>query len=58
MKAGDLVKDKEFPEAGLILEKNDDSDVVTYRVLGPFGHITWFTREYVEKDCELVSESR
>ena len=57
MKVGDLVRDKEFPEVGLILEKRDKSHM-TYKVLDPFGTITWFTRDYIENDCELISESR
>ena len=58
MKVGDLIRDKEFPEAGLIVEKRDNSYFEAYRVLGPFGRITWFSREYIENDCELVSENR
>ena len=55
MKVGDLVKDKEYPEPGLILEVGDDD---TYRVLCPSGHMSWFSKSYIENDCELVSESR
>jgi len=61
MKVGDLVSDKEFPsEVGLILEVRDKSHntFLTYKVLNPFGIITWFSRDYIENDCELISESR
>ena len=57
MKVGDLVKDKDYHEVGLILEIDDESDVVTYRVIHG-THITWFAREYIENDCELVNECR
>ena len=58
MNVGDLIKDREFPEVGLILEKRDRSDVVTYRVVNQWGTVSWFPREYVENDCELVYEDR
>ena len=58
MKVGDLIVDKEYPdEVGIILDKRD-SDVATYRVLSDSGQIMWFEREYIENDCELISESR
>jgi len=59
MKVGDLTADKEYPhEPGLILEVRDESDVVTYKVLCPSGIISWFSRDYIEHDCEVISESR
>ena len=54
MKIGDLIKDKEFSEVGLILDKRDGSDVVTYRVINQWGTVSWFPREYIENDCERV----
>ena len=64
MKVGDLVREKGFPELGLIIEKNDKSDVVTYKVMSVHWQnwsnaiAQWFPREYIEDDCEIVSESR
>ena len=56
MKVGDLTVDKEYPnEPGLILEVGDDD---TYRVLCPNGHMSWFSKDYIEHDCEVVSEGR
>ena len=61
MRIGDLVKEKGYPEIGLIVDKNDKSDVITYKVADLRGDVpfaTWFPREYIENDCELISESR
>lgn len=58
MKVGDLIVDKEYPdEVGIIVDKRD-SDVATYRVLNDSGQIMWFEREYIENDCEIISEVR
>ena len=64
MKVGDLVREKGYPEIGLIVEKNDESDVITYKVVcydgyhSSLGVPQWFSREYIENDCELISEGR
>ena len=61
MKVGDLVREKGYPEIGLIVDKNDKSDVITYKVadvVRGIPYATWFPREYIENDCELISESR
>ena len=61
MRIGDLVKEKGYPEIGLIVDKNDKSDVITYKVADLRGDVlfaTWFPREYIENDCELISEGR
>jgi len=61
VKVGDLVREKGYPDIGLIVEKNNESDVVTYKVVDLVGgkaHATWFPREYIENDCEIISESR
>ena len=58
IKIGDLIVDKEYQdEPGIILDKRD-SDVCTYRILNNFGTVSWFAREYIENDCEVISESR
>ena len=43
------------PKVGIIIDKRD-SDVGTYRVLNDSGQIMWFEREYIENDCEIISE--
>jgi hypothetical protein len=64
VKVGDLVREKGYPEIGLIIEKREESDVVTYKVVcsnwehSSSGIPQWFPREYIENDCELVSEGR
>ena len=61
MKVGDLVREKGYPEIGLIVDKNNKSDVITYKVadvVRGIPYATWFPREYIENDCELISESR
>jgi len=56
VKVGDLIVDKEYPdEPGIIIDKRD-SDVGTYRVLNDTGTVMWFEREYIENDCEIISE--
>ncbi len=58
VKVGDLIVDKEYPdEFGIIIDKRN-SDVGTYRVLNDTGQIMWFEREYIEHDCEVISEAR
>ena len=64
MKVGDLVKDKAYPEIGLIVDKNDKSEIITYKVVcfdrehSYLALPQWFSKEYIENDCELISESR
>jgi hypothetical protein len=58
MKVGDMVREKGYPDIGLILDKVDKSDVVTYRIMLDTGTVMWFPREYIENDCEVISESR
>ncbi len=58
MKVGDLIKDVQYSEVGLIIDKRDKSDVCTYRVINQWGTVSWFPREYIENDCKVVCESR
>ena len=64
MKVGDLVREKGYPEIGLIVEKRDNSNTHTYKVVcsgwdhSSSGIPQWFPREYIENDCELISENR
>jgi len=64
VKVGDLVRERGYPEIGLIMEKRDISGVVTYKILcskrdhWASAMAQWFPREYIENDCELINESR
>ena len=58
MKVGDLIKEVEYPEVGLIIEINLNQKHAPYCLLCPNGDITWFSRQYVEEKCEVISESR
>ena len=59
MKVGDLVADKEYPnEAGLIVYKDEYGDVNAYGVITPFGKFQYFSKQYIENECEVVSEGR
>ena len=55
---GDLVKEVEYPEIALIAEVNFNQAHAPYRLLCPNGKLTWFSRQYVEEKCEVISESR
>ncbi len=56
MKVGDLIKDKEYPEVGLIVATKDGA--LSYGILCPSGKVEWFTKAYVEESCENVNASR
>ena len=63
MKIGDLIKEREYPEVGLIVGEAEDDAMfrtltATYAVLTPIGTVEWFEKEYIENECEVVSESR
>jgi len=58
MNVGDLIKEREYPEMGLIIEVKRIDDDEPYGVLTPTGKILWFSRRYVEKMCEVISEKK
>jgi len=61
VKVGDLVREKGYPEIGLIVDKDSKSDVITYKVadvVRGVPNVAWFPREYIENDCELISEAK
>ena len=58
MKVGDLVKDREYPEVGLLVTINDDLPRAMYGILCPNGRIEWFTKTFVEGSLEVASEGR
>ena len=56
MEIGDLIVDKEYPsEPGIIVGKSADG---YYRVLNDVGQVVWFTGEYIENGCEVLSEKK
>ena len=56
MKVGDLIKEIEYPEVGLIVAVDFNQKHAPYRLLCPNGDLTWFSRQYVEEKCEVISE--
>jgi len=60
MKVGDLIREIEYPDdsCGLVIACKDNTEGGVYLVLCPNGRVERFPPEYIEKDCEVVSESR
>ena len=57
MKVGDLIADKEYTEdIGIIVYKDEYGDVNAYRVLTHRGKMDYFSKDYIENDCEVISE--
>jgi len=57
VQVGDLIKEREWPEMGLIVEIEDLRRDRPYAILCPNGKVEWFTEAYIER-CEVVSASR
>ena len=66
MKVGDLIKERKYPEIGLLIEiivrpsPFTGEPMTQYGVLCPpsYGRIEWFGQKYIEEKCEVISESR
>ena len=58
MQVGDLIKEKEFPEVGLLLQIKDDMCKTPYGILCPNGKVEWFTQAYIDEKCEVISANR
>jgi len=58
MKVGDLVRDLEWGEIGLVVSIIDRRRSQPYNVLCIDGVTRWLSKKYIEKECEVVSESR
>jgi len=59
MNVGDLVREKGFPEVGVVIKINERRyPREPYGILCPSGKIEWFTKAYIEEECEVISESR
>ena len=57
MKVGDLVRDLEWGEIGLVVSIID-SRRRPYNVLCADGVMRWLPKKYIEKECEVVDETR
>jgi hypothetical protein len=57
MKVGDLIKEREWPELGVIIEIKDRRLDRPYTILCPNGNIEWFTQTYINQ-CEVINESK
>jgi len=57
VKVGDLIKESEFPEVGLIVTIKDRTCRTPYGVLCPDKQVQWFTKAYIEEKCEVISAS-
>ena len=59
MKAGDLLVDTNSGEVGLLIAINpgDGRWRETYFVMDVDGNTHWYPRDYIEKDCEVISET-
>ena len=60
MKIGDLIRDKRWTDDGfgIVLEIIDRRKKEPYLVLCADGKPHWLPKKYIEKGCEVVSESR
>jgi len=59
MKAGDLIRDKQWPNDGygVIAKVIDRRRKEPYLVLCANGKLEWLPKEYIEKGCEIISET-
>ena len=61
MKIGDLIKECDYPELGLLVkikEPYGSACLTPYGVLCPNGKILWYSKAYIEEKCEVISASR
>jgi hypothetical protein len=58
MKVGDLVRDLEWGEIGLVVSIIDRRRKLPYNILCTDGVMRWLSKKYIEKECEVVNESR
>ena len=58
MKVGDLIKETEYPEVGLIVKIDNRRKQMPYHVLCPNGKIQAFSKHYVEEMCEVINEKK
>ena len=65
MKPGDLIADRHSGEVGLLVDVNHENPRISnsgmprpYLIADSTGKSHWYEQEYIEKGCEVVSESR
>jgi hypothetical protein len=60
MNIGDLITDLQWPEDGIgvILNIIDRRKKEPYLVLCTDGKSHWFSKNYIERGCEVISEGR
>jgi len=58
MQVGDLIKEKEFPEVGFLLVIKDGTCKTPYGIVCPNGKVEWFTKAYIDEECEVISAAR
>ena len=61
MKVGDLIRDKRWNDAtshGIIVRIDDLRTKEPYHVLCFNGKIIPFPKQYIQDECEVISESR
>jgi len=63
MKVGDLIRDKTFGDVGLIVEINHERHELVPNLGAPYcilyeGKLEWHRGDYVDYECEVISESR
>tara|TARA_Y100000296_G_scaffold24945_1_gene29378 strand:- start:638 stop:835 length:198 start_codon:yes stop_codon:yes gene_type:complete len=65
MNVGDLIRDPETGDIGILVEidfvpgrHNFVGELEPYRILNTDGYAYWFGADYVENNCEIISESR
>ena len=65
MKVGDLIIDPDTGDVGILVDidhsperHNSMGKLEPYRILGPEGRAYWFEVDYIENECEVLSESR
>ena len=55
MRVGDLIKETEWPEIGLIVKINLNRHSEPYAILCPDGKIQWFSTDFIENKCEVIN---
>ena len=55
MQVGDLIKERDFPELGVIIEIKDLKTERPYAILCTNGEVGWYAETDIQK-CEVVNE--
>ena len=64
MKPGDLIRDPETWDVGIVIEVDYNPErfnllgyMEPYRVVNAEGQSRWFSEDYIENCCEIISKS-